>query len=293
MKTVLPLSFITASLIFFASCQKYTSIPYTRVDIRFTEDQFTPEQEQSLKTSFLRFLEDASSFTKESAIQNEKYDNPVIKLRFQMVHKLASHPEISTHNDKPIINKYLTADMTVTGMKEYKFPLSAGVVQFIEQQQFRFDEEETKYIFSELVSTLFFQKDAQKYTPEQLAVELSNKKRMETEVNKYLTLISLAGESRCGPCSANLIEMMQQNPHSVLAYRIIGALSLIKDPKAVNPLIELGREQAPHLLKEVIYAIASIGGEEAQGFLFTISTGHPNPDVRQIASTAIAHYSNE
>jgi len=69
--------------------------------------------------------------------------------------------------------------------------------------------------------------------------------------------------------------------------RAIGALVELKEKRAVPLLIELGNAHDPVFLREVIYALAGIGGEEAQAYLYTVAQGHDNPAIRDAAQQAL------
>lgn len=65
--------------------------------------------------------------------------------------------------------------------------------------------------------------------------------------------------------------------------RTIGALVEIGDATAVPALVDATAQRDPAFVIQVIYALAELGGEDAEAFLFTASTGHPEPAVRRAA----------
>lgn len=69
-----------------------------------------------------------------------------------------------------------------------------------------------------------------------------------------------------------------------LGPRATGALVAIGDARAVPALIESARQQP---LVSVVFAVAEIGGKEAQAWLFTLSSGHPEPAIRAAAQEAL------
>jgi len=69
--------------------------------------------------------------------------------------------------------------------------------------------------------------------------------------------------------------------------RAIGALVEMKEKRAVPPLIELGNGRDPIFLREVIYALGGIGGDEAQAYLYTVAQGHDQPAIREAAQQAL------
>jgi len=70
--------------------------------------------------------------------------------------------------------------------------------------------------------------------------------------------------------------------------RAMGGLVELKARGAVPALIDLARGKDLGFLREVIYALGSIGGEEAEAYLFTVSQGHDQPLIREAADEALA-----
>lgn len=68
----------------------------------------------------------------------------------------------------------------------------------------------------------------------------------------------------------------------------IGALVSLREPRAVGPLIEAGKGRPPAALLPIIFAVAEIGGREAEAWLFTVQSGHADREVRAAAAEALA-----
>lgn len=68
---------------------------------------------------------------------------------------------------------------------------------------------------------------------------------------------------------------------------VIGALVQIGDPESVTALIDCGRERGNAYTSPIIFAVAQLGGKEAQAYLFTLESGHPDPQVREVAKQAL------
>ena len=71
-----------------------------------------------------------------------------------------------------------------------------------------------------------------------------------------------------------------------MARRATGALIAIGDRRAVGPLIEMTRHRHPDDVGPILYAIASLGGAEAEAFLFTLESGAPDEETRRAARGA-------
>ena len=69
--------------------------------------------------------------------------------------------------------------------------------------------------------------------------------------------------------------------------RIVGTLAEIGDERAVRPLIELTRRKDDYFVLQVIYAVGTIGGRTAEGFLVTLAGGHGSEHVRQVAEAIL------
>lgn len=69
--------------------------------------------------------------------------------------------------------------------------------------------------------------------------------------------------------------------------RSIGLLVELRDPRAVPPLIDLARGKDPLFLREIVYALGAIGGDEAEAYLYTMQEGHDQPAIRDAAKQAL------
>ena len=69
--------------------------------------------------------------------------------------------------------------------------------------------------------------------------------------------------------------------------RAIGGLVELKDPRAVPALIDLARAKDMVFLREIIFALGQIGGDEAEAYLYTVAQGHDQPAIRDVAQKAL------
>jgi hypothetical protein len=81
-----------------------------------------------------------------------------------------------------------------------------------------------------------------------------------------------------------IIRLQDDNPD--VARRAAGALIAIGDRRAVRPLIETTRKRRPEDVGPILYAISSLGGSEAEAFLFTLESGAPDEEIRRAARGA-------
>ncbi len=83
-----------------------------------------------------------------------------------------------------------------------------------------------------------------------------------------------------------LLERLEDSDRTA-QLRAVGGLVAVGDHGAVPKLIDATLGRDPSFVIQVIYALAEIGGEEAEAYLFTASTGHPEEMVRRAAEEAL------
>lgn len=100
--------------------------------------------------------------------------------------------------------------------------------------------------------------------------------------------VRVLGDRRSAAAVPALLDLLG-DPDPEMAERAAGALSRIGDPRAVGPIIDfsLGLDGGRHVAR---YAriVGDIGGSEARGYLLTLESGHPDPEVRAAAREALA-----
>jgi hypothetical protein len=83
-----------------------------------------------------------------------------------------------------------------------------------------------------------------------------------------------------------LLERLKTDDLSALR-RTMGLLVELGAPEAVNPLIEATRQRGPVVAREVVFAVAAIGGEDAEAYLDLLASGHDDALVRASAEQAL------
>ncbi|HEY1086191.1 MAG TPA: HEAT repeat domain-containing protein, partial [Archangium sp.] len=68
---------------------------------------------------------------------------------------------------------------------------------------------------------------------------------------------------------------------------VIGQLVELGAPEAVNPLIEAARHKGPVFEREVVFAVGSIGGDDAEAYLDFVVSGHDDELIRASAEQAL------
>jgi hypothetical protein len=134
----------------------------------------------------------------------------------------------------------------------------------------------------EAVVALKDQIDARHKTEEQLLADLS---AQDARVRDYA--IRVLADRRSPAAVPQLIARLQ-DPNADVARRAAGALIAIGDRRAVGPLIEMTRRRRPEDVGPILYAIASLGGPEAEAYLFTLESGSPDEEIRRAAQGAYA-----
>jgi len=92
---------------------------------------------------------------------------------------------------------------------------------------------------------------------------------------------------RGNPAAADalLSELKGDDPDEVR--RAIGALSQMHEERAVEPLIELAQAGETSFQREILYALGTLGGDEAEAYLYTVSEGHDEEAIREAAKEAL------
>jgi hypothetical protein len=100
--------------------------------------------------------------------------------------------------------------------------------------------------------------------------------------------IIIAGERKLKaavPVLMDIVKNEEEDQGAVL--KAIGALVAIGDDRAVGALIDAGRRRTTAYLNQILFAVAALGGKEAEAYLFTVSTGHTDPEIRKNANDAL------
>jgi hypothetical protein len=134
----------------------------------------------------------------------------------------------------------------------------------------------------EAVTALKDQIEARRKTDDQLIADLSSQ---EARARDYA--IRVLADRRSPAAVPQLIERLQ-DPNPDVARRAAGALIAVGDRRAVRPLIEITRKRRPEDVGPILYAIGSLGGSEAEAFLFTLESGSPDEEIRRAAQGAYA-----
>lgn len=99
--------------------------------------------------------------------------------------------------------------------------------------------------------------------------------------------ITRLGDRKSKAAVDPLCRRLGTEPKSDLVLRIVGSLVAIGDAYAVDPIIALSKKKDPDFVIQVIYAVGSIGGRNAEAFLVTMASGHPVESVRRSAEQAL------
>lgn len=107
-----------------------------------------------------------------------------------------------------------------------------------------------------------------------------------TDVRVRAQAVRTLGERRSRPAVPALVERLHDEDSDVV-HATVGALVRIGDERAVGPLIALSRRGDPALTARMARFIGDVGGSEAEGYLLTLESGHPDPRVRRAARDAL------
>lgn len=93
--------------------------------------------------------------------------------------------------------------------------------------------------------------------------------------------------ARKSPAAVPALVARLRDPDPEVVERAVGALAEIRDPRAVEPLIELTQRREGPFVAQLVRIIGDIGGSEAEAFLGTLAAGHPEAVVRDAAREAL------
>lgn len=124
--------------------------------------------------------------------------------------------------------------------------------------------------------------DAATRTDSELVAELSS----EEGPRRDFALRALA--ERKSPAALPYLLQRLEETDRTAQLRAVGGLVALRDIRAVPKLIEATLGRDPSFVVQIAYALGEIGGEEAEAYLFTASTGHPEEGVRRAAAEALA-----
>ncbi|MFA6034380.1 MAG: HEAT repeat domain-containing protein [Myxococcota bacterium] len=95
------------------------------------------------------------------------------------------------------------------------------------------------------------------------------------------------GRRKMGQSLSQLL-LKLKDPEKPVAMKAVGALVAIGNQAAVPALVDFTRGRDAHTQSQMMYAIAQIGGNVAEGYLFVVSTGHQDYNVASAAAEALA-----
>jgi hypothetical protein len=98
--------------------------------------------------------------------------------------------------------------------------------------------------------------------------------------------VSLLAERHNSAALEPLIEQLKSDDLDVV-HRAIGGLLELHDARAVSPLIEASRQKGDLFQSEILFALSSLGGDEAEAYLQLMIDGSDQPIMRQVAEQAL------
>ena len=205
----------------------------------------------------------------------------------QVQRRLAPLLEGSRAPEREIAEVYLTLELTqgdadrLVAEGDARRPTGADDSLDPEARHAAFDSA-LQEALQAAVAALRDQVEARRKTDAQLLADLSAK---DAHVRDYA--IRVLADRRSPAAVPVLIERLHDE-NSDIVKRAAGALTAIGDRRAVVPMIELTRKRTSEQVGPLLYAIASLGGAEAEAFLYTLESGSPDEEVRRAARGAYA-----
>lgn len=97
--------------------------------------------------------------------------------------------------------------------------------------------------------------------------------------------IEIAAVRRVRSAVPALIQLLKHEDERI-ADRAVGALVSIGDRRAVKPLTRVTRFSDTAKMAKILDGVAALGGDEAREYLEFVSSGHDDPDIRNLAAEA-------
>ncbi len=103
-----------------------------------------------------------------------------------------------------------------------------------------------------------------------------------------LVAAQTAGQRKLEVAVPALIERLKDEEEAgAVTVAAVGALAQLQATEATDAIIATARRQDRRYLVPLLFALARLGGRQAEGYLFTVQSGHPDPVVRQTAEQAL------
>ncbi|MEO1334478.1 MAG: TIR domain-containing protein, partial [Myxococcota bacterium] len=100
--------------------------------------------------------------------------------------------------------------------------------------------------------------------------------------------INVVAERQLRAAIPTLVERVRDEKESgVVVVRAVGALVSLQATEATAAIIDTARRQSRAYLVPLLYALGQLGGRQAQAYLFTVQSGHPDPAVKAAATRAL------
>ena len=115
---------------------------------------------------------------------------------------------------------------------------------------------------------------------------IANLRDVKTPREQRLTIVETLGAREEKKATPVLVEIMKAEDRELAQYAV-GALARIGAPAAVDDLIQYATGKPASMRKLVIEAMRKAGTKKAKAWLFTLSTGHPDPEVQLAAKSAL------
>ena len=138
-----------------------------------------------------------------------------------------------------------------------------------------------------LLTSLLEQYDLSLQGYEQLMELLKSDASREKKIVAIKTL-GLKKEKRA---LATLLSLAAENDS--ISLNAIGAIVDIGEEESVKELIKLTYQRGPFFIRQIIYAVSSIGGKTARAYLFNVANGHLNPVLRKSALEALLELNDD
>lgn len=175
------------------------------------------------------------------------------------------------------------SEITSQGLQQYFGSASLAVLNASENRLI------FERAFSKSLAELISSWQGEKQSTARL-LEMMNEDWIGENVNESLLLqnihiLGIKKEKKAVPLLVKIL--LGRNDKA--AFSAMAALTNIGDPAAVDGVTQYAERKSGDVRKQAILAVRQMGGAKAAAWLFTLSTGHEDPEVRVSASEALKH----
>jgi HEAT repeats len=254
------------------NCRQSLLVTQLLVDHVSGDDTFTLQRKDIRK-----ICKKILSHQKNIKVKWDRSKNGVLRVRFQFL----PVQEKTGAGQLMVSLKY--SEITNQGLRQY-FASSSLAVANTDEHRLIFERVFSQGM-SELISTWQGEKQSSARLLEEMNEDWIDETVNENQLLQNIHLLGIKKEKKAVPILVKIL--LGRNEKAALASMV--ALTDIGDPDAVDGITKYAERKSGDVRKQAILAVRKMGGKKAAAWLFTLSTGHEDSEVRLAASEALKY----